>query len=141
LSDSELRERGDSLAVFQGHIEAYEGNKKADAEHWNTKIKSERASMERVAKQIRDRQAIRAVEVRELVTPESGEVALTRTDTGVVLSIRRWTDEERQRSMFPVELAAIGAAVAASGADIAPPPDSALAPDPIDGLDDGWEKV
>jgi hypothetical protein len=148
LSAAEIAAKADELAQAVGVIEAVEAAKKEDAAYHNTRIKAKSAVAERLAKQVRDRQEMRSVEVRELLVPGAGEVHTFRADTGAVIGERPMTEHEKQRSLFPTEMeVAVGAAPAGDPprpdsewpGEVSPPrpsildgPDPLRVPDPIE---------
>ena len=112
LTQPEVAECADLLAIYQGQIDQQELEKAEDAAHHNARLKSIRAGMVHTAKQIRDRQRIELVEVAWRTEKGSGMMLLCRIDTGAELSRREMTESERQRSLFHVEPTPLAEAVA-----------------------------
>jgi hypothetical protein len=100
LVRSELIERGEQLALLQGEIESVEAAKKEDNAMWNAKTKAARARMEKLGKEIREKQEIREVEVRETLHADIGKALTIRVDTGENIRERAMTEDEKQRSLF-----------------------------------------
>lgn len=96
----EVEERGVHLAQLEGELIQQELEKKEDAATYNGRIKILRGQIAHTAKQVREGQELRQVEVRELIVPSTGMVATQRADTGEVLSQRAMTEAERQRGLF-----------------------------------------
>lgn len=124
LDEAELRQRGEQLAVYQGQAEATARQKKEDAKYHSDKLKFVQAKMELVAKELRDRQEIRSVEVVETIETSSKMMLLCRIDTGEEIGRRPMTELELQRTLFPVEQTPLdAAAVSAMGHALKTDPD------------------
>jgi hypothetical protein len=100
LSDDELRQRGDALATLQGELETIAEVRKASNASLNARAKATTAQMERLGKQVRERQELRSVEVRETLIAEMGQATTTRVDTGEEVGHRAMTEDEKQGSLF-----------------------------------------
>ncbi len=115
LSGIEIQERGEELARLEGDLVQQELEKKEDASTYNMRIKVLRAQIEHTAKQVRDGQEMRDVEIRELLVPENQTVITHRVDTGEHIGQRDMTEDEQQRSLFPRGLSDVTGDTASAG--------------------------
>ena len=104
LTPDEVRERLEKSAVLVGEIEEREEAQKADAKAAKDKIAGMAVELTQLAREARDREAMRDVQCVWEADYGRGVATLIRTDTGEAIETRGLTTEEMQIQIPPTNV-------------------------------------
>lgn len=100
LTQAELLDRGEALALGRGSRNEWESDRKETAARYRERLDLLDAEIDRLAGIVREKAEPRPVECRSVRDIERGVVEVVRTDTGEIVESRVMTEMERQTRMF-----------------------------------------
>jgi hypothetical protein len=99
LSDTEIKERGQTLAELLRSIGEKESEKAVTAKEYSNEIKKLEAEVGVVADAIRTGQEDREVEIEKRPDYDRNAIDIVRVDTGEVVATNEMTDSDRQSDL------------------------------------------
>ena len=102
LEPEEIQERGDRLARITGELGDLEEQKRAAAKAIGLEIADLQAECRHCAREIRSRRESVEVAVYDERNEPELEIVTVRRDTGEIIRRRPMTQQEKQRTLFPI---------------------------------------
>lgn len=101
LTNAELLERGESLALMDSTRAEKETERKRAADGFKHELEDIAAEQSRLAMIVRDKREARPVYVTEIRDFKKGSVDIVREDTAEAIRTRVMTEHERQMELIP----------------------------------------
>jgi len=103
LTDRELLDRGEALALERFARNHCDADRKAAAAGFKEQLEVFEAEIDRLAGIVREKAEPRPVECKNVRDLDRGVIEVTRLDTGEIVESRVMTEQERQVRMFDPE--------------------------------------